>query len=247
MKAIILCAGYAVRLYPLTLNTPKALLEVSRKPVLNYILEKIEEISKVDEILVVTNARFYENFKQWKEKYQNCFSKEIYLVNDLTESNETRLGGIGDLDFTISQEKIHEDVLIVLGDNLFDCSLREISNFFESKKETIIGVHDIKDLEQAKRFGVLEVKENKVISMQEKPAEPKSSLISTGIYFIPKEDLHFVKEYINTGLPRDGPGNLFSYLSQKKQILAYEIKGRWYDIGTPETYKEVNEFWSKQK
>ncbi len=245
MKAIILCAGYAVRLYPLTLNAPKALLPIAEKPVLNYILEKIEELDEIDEILVVTNARFYDNFLKWKETYQNSFSKEIYLVNDLTDSNETRLGGIGDLSFTINQEKIQDDVLIVLGDNLFDCSLKEISKFFETFKETVIGVHDIRDLTQAKRFGVLEVKDNKVVSMQEKPPEPKSSLVSTGIYFIPKDDLHFIEDYMKTGLPRDGPGNLFSYLSGKKQILAFEILGRWYDIGTPETYKEVNESWKK--
>lgn len=246
MKAIILCAGYAVRLYPLTLNVPKALLPIAEKPVLNYILEKIEEVKEVDEVLVVTNARFYDNFLKWKETYQDSFSKEIYLVNDLTDSNETRLGGIGDLSFTINQEKIQDDVLIVLGDNLFDCSLKEISKFFENSKETVIGVHDIKDLNQAKRFGVLEVRNSKVISMQEKPPEPKSSLVSTGIYFIPKEDLHFVEEYMGTGLSRDGPGNLFSYLAGKKQIFAFEISGRWYDIGTLETYKEVNESWNKQ-
>ncbi len=241
MKAIILCAGYAVRLYPLTLNLPKALLPIAEKPVLNYILEKIEEINEIDEILIVTNARFYENFLKWKETYQNHFLKEIYLVNDLTDSNETRLGGIGDLDFAIKQEKIQEDVLIVLGDNLFDCSLKEIFKFFEKTREVVIGVHDVKDLNQAKRFGVLEVRDNKVVSMQEKPLEPKSSLVSTGIYFMPKEDLHFVEDYMKTNLSRDGPGNLFSYLTEKKQIFAYEIPGRWYDIGTPETYKEVNE------
>ena len=189
MKAIVLCAGYATRLYPLTLDKPKSLLEISEKPLLNYIIEKIEKIPDIDEIFVVANDKFHKQFLDWLNDYENNFTKKINIINDGTTSNENRLGGVGDLDLTIRKEKINEDLLVVLGDNLFDFDLNSMISFFNKINGITVGIYDLKDWEQAKNFGVFEVKNNKLISFEEKPQNPKSTIISTGVYLFPKKDL----------------------------------------------------------
>ena len=139
MKAIILCAGYATRLYPLTENTPKALLPINDKPLLSYIVKKLEAIKEINKVYVVTNAKFYSHFKDWERNSK--FKKEVEIVNDNTTSNENRLGGIGDIHFVIEKERINEDVFVALGDNLFDFNLNDMISLFKKKNETTIGVY----------------------------------------------------------------------------------------------------------
>src|SRR3989338_949502 len=198
MKAIILCAGYATRLYPLTLDKPKSLLEISGKPILDYIVGKIEKIKEVDEIFVVANEKFYNHFGEWLNENKGKFEKKIKIVNDETISNETRLGGIGDLDFVIRKEKINDDLLVILGDNLFDFDLISFSEFFKTKNETCVGVYDLKNKEEVKHLGVLEIKNQKLISFEEKPQNPKSTIVSTGIYLFPKKEIKTINDYMKT-------------------------------------------------
>ncbi|MEK6898134.1 MAG: nucleotidyltransferase family protein [Nanoarchaeota archaeon] len=244
MKAVILCAGYATRLYPLTLSTPKSLLPVAGKPLLNYIMEKIEKINEIDEISIVTNDKFYMQFVWWLNQNKKDFRKSIEIINDNTTSNETRLGGIGDLWFAIEKKSITDKLLVVLGDNLFDSDLSEIVDFFEEKNKCIVGVYDLKNKENAKKFGVINVDDNnKIISFEEKPENPKSTLISTGIYLFTKKDLKKIQEYMKTENPKDGPGYLIRHLISHEEIFAFKLEGKWYDIGSKETYEEIKDNW----
>ncbi|MFH1325228.1 MAG: nucleotidyltransferase family protein [archaeon] len=244
MKAVILCAGYATRLYPLTLDKPKCLLPVSGKPVLNYAIEKIGKVKEIDEILIVTNDKFYMDFVWWFNQNKENFKKPVKIVNDGTTTNETRLGGLGDLWFAIEKEKINDDFLVILGDNLFGSDLDKIVDFFRDKKNMVVGVYDLKSLEKARKFGVLEVENNEIISMEEKPENPKSTLISTGIYVFKKENIKDIEEYMKTDNSKDGPGYLIMYfLSKGKKLYSFKLDGKWYDIGSKETYDEANENW----
>ncbi len=238
MKCIILCSGYATRLYPLTLDRPKPLLPIRGKPLLNYLIENVSKIEDIDEIFVVCNEKFYKNFLEWKKT--NSFSKEIKIINDGTLSNETRLGGLGDFWFAINKEKIDEDVLLLLGDNFFNFDLRKIVGFFEKRRQSVVGLYDLGDLEKSKNFGVIELKENKIMSFEEKPKNPKSTLISTGIYVYSKKELERIADYMKTDKPKDGPGYLIPYLLSFQDVYGLVLDGFWYDIGSKEVYEEVN-------
>src|SRR3989338_10696138 len=153
MKALILAAGYALRLYPLTERQPKPLLQVGEKAIIDHILEKLEDIQEIKDVFVVTNDKFYGNFRQWQEEYKG--SKNIMLINDGTESNEDRLGAIGDLHLVLQQQDLEEDLLVIAGDNLFGFSLRNFADFFNREKSSIVAFHDLKDLEKIKgKYGV---------------------------------------------------------------------------------------------
>lgn len=237
MKCIILCSGYATRLYPLTLNTPKPLLPVKEKPLLNYLIENVSNVDEIDEIFIVSNDKFYNHFVDWEKSYD--FEKKIKIINDNTKTNETRLGGIGDLWFTIEQEGIKDDFLLLLGDNYFSFDLNKIVDF-SKKFGNVIGLQNINNLEEARKFGVLELgKSNKIISFEEKPENPKSSLISTGVYVYSKESINKIKEYVESDKPKDGPGYLIPYFLEFQDIYGYVLDGFWYDIGSKESYEEV--------
>jgi glucose-1-phosphate thymidylyltransferase len=239
MKGIILCAGYATRLYPLTLKTPKPLLEIKGKPLLNYLLDNVFNVPCIDEVFIVTNNKFYDNFVEWKEKFYN--NEKIVIVNDETKSNEDRLGGLGDLKLVLNTEEIDDDLILLLGDNLFDFDLNKIVNFFKEKNKNVIGLYDIKDISNAKNFGVLKIDdEKKIVSFNEKPQNPDSTLISTGIYIYSKDELKKIDDYMKTNKPKEGPGYLIPYFLESQDVYGFVIDGKWYDIGSKEVYEEVN-------
>lgn len=239
MKCVILCAGYATRLYPLTLNTPKPLLNVRGKPVLNYTIDKILRINDIDEIFIVTNDKFYNNFISWKDKFYPA--RKIQIINDKTTNNEDRLGGIGDLKLVLDKERISDDLFVLAGDNFFDFDLNKFLDFFREKKKATIGLYNLGDISKAKKFGILELdRNNKIISFEEKPEKPKSTLISTALYFFTKEELKKIHEYMKTNNPKEGPGYLIPYFLKSQDVYGYVFKGEWYDIGTKEIYEEVN-------
>ena len=237
MKAIVLCAGYATRLYPLTLNKPKALLEIKGKPILDYIIDKIEEVGDADEIFIAINNRFYNDFLKWKNS--RTFRKKIFIVNDMTISNEGRLGGIGDLNFVISGKKINDDILVVLGDNYFEFDLNDVVDFFKKRNGCVLAIKDVGSLEEAKGFGVVKAEDGKIISFVEKPEKPDSSFVSTGIYIFPKKDIILIKEYMKTELPKDGPGFLIHHFLKSQDVFAFPLNGFWHDIGDVKTYEKL--------
>ena len=245
MKAILPAAGYAIRMGDLTLNTPKALLLINKKPVIEYIIEKLSRIPEVDEITIVTNNKFYDNFLEWKK---NSGFENVRIINDNTNSNEDRLGTIGDIQFTIDVEKINDDLIIINADNLFSFELINIFNYFKEKNSSIIAVHDVGDLNIAKRMGNPKInQDNKVIDFKEKDQNTTSTLVSGGIYLIPKQHVKKIKEYLELGNSPDKSGEFIIWLHKKEPVYAYKFDNpgdKWFDIGDKAEYKRANEAFS---
>ena len=158
MHAIILAAGYATRLYPLTKDTPKPLLKVADRAIIEHIIRKVEEINGIDGIYIVTNGKFAAHFSEWLENFDAKIP--VGIINDGTGSNDDRLGALGDVHFAITNKNIDDDVIVIAGDNLFELSLIDVSNFFRKRKSNVIVLHDVKDIELAKHYGIVEINHN---------------------------------------------------------------------------------------
>ncbi|MFH1064863.1 MAG: nucleotidyltransferase family protein [Candidatus Woesearchaeota archaeon] len=240
MKAIILAAGYATRLYPLTLNTPKPLIEVGRKKMVEHILHKLEELDGLDEVHIVTNSKFYQHFVDWRRSFPSTVNIKIH--DDGTKTNEDRLGAVGDIHFVVQKEKMADDVVIVGGDNLFDFSLLGMRSLFDSRKGPVVAARDLGDpAKLAKKFGTMEIdSSNKVISFEEKPEKPRSSLAATCVYMYTKEDIEELERHVEKeGLP-DNTGDFVKHLMSVRDVFAYPFEEHWYDIGSHEQLEEAN-------
>ena len=238
MKALILAAGYATRLYPLTKKYPKPLLEVGGRPIINYIVDKLKSVSAINEIYIVTNSKFILVFSKWLKKEK--FSKKITLVNDLTKDNRDRLGAIGDINFVLKKKKIRGDLLVIGGDNLFNGSLKGFLDF--SKKNlsaASIGLYRLKNKKDARRYGVVKLdKTKRITSFHEKPRQPQSSLVAMCLYYIPKNFLGLIREYmLNKKKQADTTGGYIAWLKDKIDVYGYVFSGSWFDIGD---YKYLN-------
>lgn len=241
MKVIILAAGYATRLQPLTQNIPKSLLVVGNKKIIDRILDKVAELeSKIDAIHVISNAKFFQNFNDWREVSR--YKDKVSVINDGSTSNETRLGAIKDLELAINQKSVKDDILVLAGDNLFDFDLNKFLKFAKASSDGVsIALYDIKSLELAKNFGVLKVDERKrVVDFEEKPQSPKSTLISTGIYYFPKDKLSFIEKYVKMQAKLDAPGYYIGWLVKNDKVYGYTFLEDWYDIGNIESYKKAD-------
>jgi glucose-1-phosphate thymidylyltransferase len=236
MKVLILAAGYATRLYPLTKHWPKPLLLVKEKPIISHIAEKVDNISGVDEIIVVTNNKFFHNFEDWAEK--SSFKNKITVVNDRTRSADDRLGAIGDINFVLNELNIQDDLMVIGGDNLFSFDLKKFADFVRSiKTECAVGVYDIKDQNMVSNYGVVTVdKNNRITDFKEKPRQSRSTLISMCVYFFAKSGLKLFKQYVEQRDCHDTSGDYIKWLINKTEILAYEFGGIWYDIGDIVTF-----------
>ena len=236
MDALILAAGYGTRLYPLTKNFPKPLLEIEKgKPVINYILEKLQELN-IDKIYVITNNRYYSNFIEWKNKSKY----NIEIINDGTLNEEDKLGAVGDINFTIDNKKIKNPLLIIAGDNLFDFSLIDMYNYFIKTNKDVISLCESHNIEDIKRGScVLIDNKNKVLDFEEKPQNPKSNLHGNCLYIYTPETLKLFKQYIKESPNKDQPGRFVQWLHKKKDILGYVNKGKFIDIGTHESLERA--------
>ena len=237
MDAIILAAGYGMRLQPLTEDTPKPLLEVAGKPMMEHIIGKVEGLN-VGKIYIVTNDKFYQNFSDWLHNFNAEIPIEV--INDGTKSNEDRRGALGDIRFVITNKNIKDDIVVIAGDNLFELPLQEVANIFKKKGNNVIVLHDVKDKELAKHYGVVEVENNAVVGFEEKPASPKSPLVSTGIYFFPKRTLDFIEKYISQGNNPDKTGDFIKWLHKRETVYAYTTDKKWYDIGSFEQLEKAD-------
>ncbi len=248
MKAIILAAGYATRLYPLTKNTPKCLLTVGGRSILDSICDKLNGVAQVDEIVIVTNAKFYDQLSRWSEKTRS--RAKIRILNDHTTSNDTRLGAIGDLGLAIREAGIDADILMMASDNLFDQDLGAFAQFAFSKNESVsVAIYDIKDPALAsKKFGVIEVDESfRVKGMEEKPEFPKASTIGMGVYYFPKTTLRRVSEYLAQKHAQDAPGYFIRWLFDSgTPIYSFLFTGLWYDIGDLKALDEANKIFANK-
>ncbi len=245
MKCILLAAGYATRLYPITKNFPKPLLEVADNTILGHILAKIEKVDEIDMVYVVTNDAFYNHFREWASDLKT--GKKIVVVNDGTSTNETRLGAVGDIRYVLEQENPDDEIMVLAGDNLFDFELTDFVSFYRQAGTDCISCHVIDDVERIKRTGVVEIDENGlVVGFQEKPAEPRSNLGVPPFYLYKKETLPLISQFLDEGNKGDAPGHFIPWLLRKKEVKAFRFEGQRYDIGTLESYEEVKRIFEKR-
>jgi len=238
MKCLILAAGYATRLYPLTENFPKPLLKVLDKSIMDWIVDDLEESGKIDEIIVVSNHKFIHFFEEWKETKKT----KITLIDDGTTSNENRLGAMADIQLVIEKLQIDEDLMVLAGDNVLDFSLKRFIDFFEEKKRTCVTSYYEEDLNKIKKCASIKIdNNNRVLEMIEKPANPTSHLCCPAFYIYAKEDVKMVKKAIEEGCNIDVPGSFINYLYTRSEIYDYQMPGRRYDIGNLESYEFVNQ------
>ena len=234
MKAVILAAGYATRLYPLTLDRPKHLLEVGGRPILDLLLDRLP-VEELETVYVVTNSKFAPRFREWAESHP----AGIEVIDDGTTSDDDRLGAIGDLQLVISTG-IDDDLLVAAGDSLFSDPLDGFVRFARERAAPVIAAYDVGDLEEIKRLSAIEVDEDsRVTSFQEKPERPTSTLAGIALYFYPRSMLPLVAEYLEAGNNPDQPGRLLQWLHERTPVYAWLVPGRWFDIGTPETLAEA--------
>ena len=229
MKCVILAAGYATRLRPLTDDVPKHLLPVGGRPMLDWVLDRVREVQEVDGIHLVTNSRFAPAFERWGE------ANGVAVCDDGTTSNDDRLGAVGDLQLAIEEAGLGNDKLVVLaGDNLFDFSLPRFVEWWRSKPQpaSAVPLHDVGDLELATQYGIADTDaDDRIVQFVEKPSDPSSTLASTLIYLVPPEHVRLVATYLDQGMSPDNAGSFLGWLSARGPVYGYRFEGAWYDIG----------------
>ncbi|MBT6774429.1 nucleotidyltransferase family protein [Candidatus Woesearchaeota archaeon] len=232
-------------MYPLTENQPKPLLKVAGIPIVEHILKKLEKLDTINEIIIVTNNKFYGHFMVWLNDY-SC-SKNVKVINDGTISNEGRLGAVGDINYILKNQEINDDLLVIAGDNLFGFEINNFLNHFQQKNSSLVALHDLKDKNLVKnKFGVAILCDqlSKVVDFEEKPAEPKSTLAATACYIFHKEDLKLVEVAVETG-KADDPGDLVKYLVKESEVHGFVFDQHWFDIGSIEGLKQAEEVYRK--
>ena len=243
MKSIILAAGYATRLYPLTKDRPKPLLQVSDKTIIDYLFVNLSEISEIDTVYIVTNAKFAPAFHSWADETNRSGRYphlRIEVVDDGTTSSESRLGAIADLRYVFTVKNVEQDVLITAGDNIFTFDFARLYRFFAEKGTDVIVAHYLDDLVKLRRSGVVEIDDRqKVVGFEEKPDRPKSKYICPALYILKKETLPLFDKYLSDDLNPDAPGHFISWLRHRVTIHAYIMRERYHDIGTLESYRAV--------
>lgn len=236
MKCIILAAGYATRLYPLTENFPKPLLKVGEKTILDHLIDDVERSGEIDEYIVVSNHKFYNIFCEWAEKK----SDKIRVLDDMTESNETRLGAVCDIQFALDTIDTPSDVLVLAGDNVLDFSLVKFINYAKEKKASSIMRYFEEDEKRLLKSGVVTLGDNdRVVKMTEKSPDPETHWCTPPFYYYTKEDAALVKTAIENGCNTDAPGSFICWLCEKSPVFAMLMPGKRFDIGNLESYEKV--------
>jgi glucose-1-phosphate thymidylyltransferase len=246
MKVIILAAGYATRLYPLTLTQPKPLLPVADKPMIEYVLDNLAPIGGLDRIYVVTNSKFAGHFQKWADDYrQNKAELDFSIVNDGSTDDSNKLGAIGDLHLVLVREKINDDVIVVAGDNLFSEQLAEFGDFCREKQSPVLAVYDVGDLEEVKKYNSISVDgTGRITFFEEKPKNPTSTLTGIALYYYPKATLSLIRQYVAEGNNPDQPGRLIQWLYPRVPVHTWKVPGLWYDIGSKETLEQANRIFA---
>lgn len=246
MKLIVLAAGYATRLYPLTLNQPKPLLTVAGKPMLEHVLDNLMPIEEIDDIFVVTNAKFAGHFARWSGSYETGHRiRPITVINDHSTDDSNKLGAIGDMSLVLDEGKIDDDIIVVGGDNLFSQSLGQFGEYCRQKNAPVTGVYDVGNLEEIKKYNAIEIDENdRITFFEEKPAQPKSTLTGIALYYYPRATLPVIRQYLAEGNNPDQPGRLVQWMYQRTPFFVCRVPGLWFDVGSKETLEEANRIFS---
>jgi glucose-1-phosphate thymidylyltransferase len=259
MNALILAAGYATRLYPLTLNKAKPLLEVGGKPIIEWLFDNLASVPGFQTAYIVTNDKFAGDFQNWANSYQARFgsakgqsnasaarTSDIKIINDGSKSDDDKLGAIGDINLVLTRENlIDDDLIVIAGDNLFQQPLGDFVNAAKRSQATV-AVHDVGNLEAMKKYGTVTVDTNGVITnFEEKPEKPKSTLAAVALYYYSREVLPLFTTYLAAGNNPDQPGLFLQWLYTRKPVNTFEIKGRWLDIGSKETLENADKVFAK--
>lgn len=245
MKCIILAAGYATRLYPLTENFPKPLLKVQGKSILEWLVKDIENIAHIDEVIIVSNHKFCQHFLTWKKSFNTRLA--VTVIDDGSTTNDNRLGAVRDIGFAIEKCCIEDDILVMAGDNLLDFSIKGFIDFYDRKKATCIMRYYEPSTEKLRRTGVaLLTEDSRVLLMQEKPREPRSNWAVPPFYIYPHKDLKYVMEGIDSeSCSIDAPGSFIAWFCQKADVYAYLMPGKRYDIGNIDSYNYIQNIYKK--
>lgn len=238
MKAVILAAGYATRLRPLTDTWAKELLPVGGRPILDWILDAVAKVDEVDAVHVVTNARKAPAFRAWADGR----SDGVVVHDDGTSTNDDRLGAIGDLQFTVDAAALDDDLLVIAGDNLFDFDLRDYVGFWRGKGvASAIAVRDVGSKALASLYGIVEVDgDDRVLDFVEKPADPPTTLVAIATYVYHRTHVPLVRTYLDEGNAPDQPGRLVQWLHSREPVYAWEFDDSWYDVGDLEQLREAD-------
>ena len=244
MKNIVIAAGYATRLGELTKNFPKPLLKIGENTILGRMLDDIDKIPEIDEHIIITNHKFAGIFEEWALK--QSYTKPVTIVDDGTETNDTRLGAVCDLLFAMDKLKIDDDMLVVAADNILFFSFQEFVDFAKAKGTSCIMCHEQPSIEKLQRTGVIVLDDNdKVLNMEEKPQEPKSHWAVPPFYIYLKKDLEKVRHSVENGCGKNAPGNLAHYMVEQVEMHAWKMTAGRFDIGSLDTYKEACEKFGK--
>src|SRR5580765_1526202 len=249
MKIIILAAGYATRLYPLTLTRPKPLLPVAGKPMIDHVLDNLAPIGGIDRVYIVTNAKFAGQFQEWADEYHARESKlDFTIVNDGSTDDRNKLGAIGDLHLVLTREKLDDDIIVVAGDNLFSQTLEGFGQFARQKKAPVLAVYDVGNVEEIKKYNAITMDGTSQITFfEEKPKQPASTLTGIALYYYPKSSLPLINQYIAERNNPDQPGRLVQWLYPRTPVYTWRVPGIWFDIGSKDALDEANRVFATQQ
>jgi glucose-1-phosphate thymidylyltransferase len=246
MNALILAAGYATRLYPLTLNKAKPLLPVGGKPIIEWLADHLVELDDLETIFIVTNDKFAKGFQEWADDYRRRQPKARFkIVNDGSTSDANKLGAIGDINLVLTRESLLEtDLLVLAGDNLFTESLERFVKFARNTDATV-ALYDVGDIEAMKKYACVTTDSSGVITdFEEKPEKPTTTLAAIALYYYSREVLPLFVTYLASGNNPDQPGRFLQWLYQRKPVKTFEIKGQWLDIGSKETLEAADKMFA---
>ena len=247
MKLLILAAGYATRLYPLTETQPKPLLPVVGKPMIEHVLDNLAPIGDIDQVIVVTNAKFASHFQRWADGYRATKARlNFTIINDGSTDDSNKLGAIGDMHLVLNREKINDDLIVVAGDNLFSQSVEEFGAFCRKVNAPVLGVYDVGDLEQIKKYNSISIgPDGRITFFEEKPKNPTSTLTGIALYYYPKSVLPLINQYVSEGNNPDQPGRLVQWLYSRAPVYTWQVPGLWFDIGSKENLEEANRIFAR--
>lgn len=248
MKVIILAAGYATRLYPLTLTQPKPLLPVAGQPMIEYVLDNLAPIGGIDRIYVVTNNKFAGHFQKWSDDYRTRKQKLSFtIVNDGSTDDTNKLGAIGDIHFVLKTQGVDDDLIVVAGDNLFSQKLDGFGKICREKNAPVLAVYDVGNLEEIKKYNSITLdQDGRITFFEEKPKTPKSTLTGIALYYYPKSAISLIGQYVTEGNNPDQPGRLVQWLYPRTPVYTWKVPGLWYDIGSKETLEAANQIFAKK-
>lgn len=246
MKCLILAAGYATRLYPLTENFPKPLLRVGEKSILDWLVDDLVANTDINEFVVISNHKFARQFEDWKDSKERNRSYQITVIDDGTSTNETRLGAVKDIELAIETLNLSDDLIVMAGDNVLDFSLSQFVQFAKEKGTSCVMCHEENELKKQQKTAIITLDEkNLITSYEEKPKVPKGNLAVPPFYYYRAVDVKRIQEALDNGCGYDAPGSFAAWLSKQTPMHAYVMPGKRYDIGDIKSYEYVKAVFSK--